>query len=168
MASGKRARCCKAEEKEMRGFRDYYKKELRIGLNPSKMPMRNTAALSESMNIRVTKEGLEGYIPAIHQLMPISDGIGGYIDTSVSWPFPQMHLGPSYLFIATRTGFWACYWTSIGGPHGYWGGSQNLRRPYALEMALYGYRPFGLLLGLCSGGCLFLLPDAGSGSAARS
>ncbi len=150
----------------MRGFRDYYKKELRIGLNPSKMPMRNTAALSESMNIRVTKEGLEGYIPAIHQLMPISDGIGGYIDTSVSWPFPQMHLGPSYLFIATRTGFWACYWTSIGGPHGYWGGSKIFEglMPWRWPYTFIDHS--GSFWVFCSGDCLFFyLPDAGSGGA---
>jgi hypothetical protein len=96
----------------MRGFRNQLKKELRVGLNPSKVPMRNGGALTESMNIRCTNEGIEGYVPQIAPF-PIVDDLGNpgtALDHKLDWPFPQLYLGAGSIWVGRRAGLDVMVW----------------------------------------------------------
>jgi hypothetical protein len=66
-----------------------------VGLNPESIPAKNSGLLVDCMNVRVTKNGLEGYTPDIKSLL---DGDVSFIDASTHvaititkrWPFPQI------------------------------------------------------------------------------
>lgn len=148
----------------MKGFRFQLKKELRVGLNPSSIPMRNGGALSESMNIRVTNDGIEGYVPKLAPLPTVVSFSGGNADYKMDWPFPQIYMGPTYMWIGHRLGIDMAVCGYMGYPLGTQWVSMSIG---ALNAA--GSWPWtfcelpGYFYCMCSGDMLFFhLPDTGS------
>lgn len=89
-----------------------------VGLNPESVSGRNTGLLSDCMNVRLTKTGLEGYSPLIKSILDddcdFVDSVTGIaITISRRWPFPQLFLTDVGLFIGALEGL---YWLSDDDP----------------------------------------------------
>jgi hypothetical protein len=83
-----------------------------IGISPESIAARNSGLLVDCMNVRLTKNGLEGYTPDIKNILDSDcafiDSITGLAVTITKrWPFPQVFLTDVGLFIGALEGlFW--------------------------------------------------------------
>lgn len=95
----------------MRTFRENISNGFKkIGIH-SGLEVRNSGLFSSCINARVTKEGLEGYLPEIISLIetkyPMVDDVSGLAVTITKrWPFPQLFMTSTGLFIGALEGLY--------------------------------------------------------------
>lgn len=81
------------------------------GIRSSNNPQRNSGFFEECRQARVSGEGLEGYMPAINNILDPScvfyDSVtGNEITITQRWPFPQVFLTDVGLFIGAKEGLY--------------------------------------------------------------
>lgn len=92
-------------------MKGYYHEMKIAGLRPDYLGERNSHLLTKAVNVRGKKTGLEGYTPPIIKFPHLHVGGVDY-DTSVGWPFPQLFLTDSGLYLCDATGI---YLLSVSG-----------------------------------------------------
>jgi len=96
----------------MKTFRTPLQKGFKeIGLNPEIYNGRNTDLFSECKQVRLTKVGLEGYVPDISDIMdPIRTFRDSVTDNLITitrrWPFPQVFVTDVGVFLGALEGLY--------------------------------------------------------------
>lgn len=93
----------------MKTFRTNVENGFKKGLSPEENPVRNSGLFIDCRNVRAGKVGLEGYLPAINDIMDASrsfkdSATGAAISITRRWPFPQVFLTDVGIFIGAKEG----------------------------------------------------------------
>lgn len=93
----------------MRGYQTLISKGFsKTGLRNNNRTVRNSDLLLTACNVRVTKEGLEGYTPTIADILTnvFKDKDGKDITITYRWPFPQVFFTDVGIFIGALEGLY--------------------------------------------------------------
>ncbi len=82
-----------------------------IGIRPTDTPTRNGQLFEEARQVRLTKAGLEGYIPDVNDILdPSRSFYDSVTDAAITitrrWPFPQVFLTDAGLYVGALEGLY--------------------------------------------------------------
>ncbi len=95
----------------MKTYRTIIREGFTKGIRPTDTVRRNSGLFTSCKNARVTKEGLEGYLPDTYSIVDgtyvFKDSVtGATVTISKRWPFPQLFLTDVGIFIGALEGLY--------------------------------------------------------------
>jgi len=95
----------------MKTYRTIIREGFAKGIRPTNVVRRNSGLFTSCKNARVTKEGLEGYLPDTYSIVDgtytfLDSVTGSAVTIAKRWPFPQLFLTDVGIFIGAAEGLY--------------------------------------------------------------